>query len=68
LVFTASLLDVQYFKDISAEIKPSSSLVMSLGKALNGIATTFEWFRVVKQPSFLVQTQKYSPEPDFARL
>jgi len=34
MVFTASLLNVQ-------EIKPASSLVVSLGKALNGIASTF---------------------------
>jgi len=39
---TASLLDVQHLKGIS-EDRPASSLVVSLGKALNGIASTFEW-------------------------
>ena len=36
LVFTASLLDVQHLSD-SAENKPASLLVVSLGKAINGI-------------------------------
>jgi len=39
LVFTASLLDAQHFKGY----RPASSLVVSLGKALNGIASTYEW-------------------------
>jgi len=33
------------FKRISVEVRPASLLVVSLGKkALNGIASTFEWF------------------------
>jgi len=42
LIFTASLLDVQLKKGIG-EDRPASSLVVYLGKALNGIASTFEW-------------------------
>jgi len=41
LVFTASLLDVQHLKGCGE--RPTSSLVVSLSKALNGIASTFEW-------------------------
>jgi len=37
LLFTVSLLDVQ------CEDRSASSLVVSLGKALNVIASTFEW-------------------------
>ena len=36
LVFTASLLDAQHYRD-SVENKPASSLVVPLGKALSGI-------------------------------
>ena len=36
LVFTASLLDAQYYRD-SVKIKPVSLLVVPLGKALSGI-------------------------------
>ena len=36
LVFTASLLDVQHYRD-SVENKPTSLLVVPLGKALSGI-------------------------------
>jgi len=42
MVFTASLLDVQHLKDYCGD-RPASSLVVSLGKAINGIASTFEW-------------------------
>jgi len=43
LVFTASLLDVQHLKELVGDCKPASSLVVSLGKALNGIASIFDW-------------------------
>jgi len=43
LIFTASLLDVQDLKRLVWRYRPASSLVVSLGKALNGIACTFEW-------------------------
>jgi len=45
LVFTASLLDVQHLKGLVWRTgdRLTSSLVVSLGKALNGIASTFEW-------------------------
>ena len=36
MVFTASLLDAQHIRD-SVENKPASLLVVSLGKALNGM-------------------------------
>jgi len=36
------LLDVQHKKG-ECKAKPASSLVVLLGKALNGIACTFEW-------------------------
>jgi len=42
LVFTASLLDVQHLKDKCGD-RQASSLVVSLGKTRNGIASTFEW-------------------------
>jgi len=42
MVFTASLLDVQRLKGLVWR-RPASSLVVSLVKALNGIASTFEW-------------------------
>ena len=35
MVFTASLLGAQYLVEV-VEIKPASSLIVSLGKALNG--------------------------------
>jgi len=38
----ASLLDVQHLKGLCGD-RPASSLVVSLGKALNGIVSTFEW-------------------------
>jgi len=42
--FTAFLLDVQHRKcKCMWESKPASSLVVSLGKILNGIASTFTW-------------------------
>jgi len=41
-MFIASLLDVQHKKGLAWR-RPASSLVGSLGKALNGIASTFEW-------------------------
>jgi len=37
LVFTASLLDVQHLKGLVWRYRPASSLVVSLGKALNGL-------------------------------
>jgi len=40
--FTAFLLSVQHKRD-SEKIKLLSSLVVSLGKALNEIASTYEW-------------------------
>jgi len=42
LVFTASLLDIQHKKGYCGD-KLASSLVVPLGKALSGIASTFEW-------------------------
>jgi len=42
LVFAASLLDVQHLQ-VQYRDRPASSLVVSLGKTLNGIASTFEW-------------------------
>jgi len=41
LVFTASLLDVQHLNGLVW--RPASSLVVSLGKTLNGIGSTLEW-------------------------
>jgi len=41
LVLTAFLLDSSLKK--YWENRPASRLVVSLGKALNGIASTFEW-------------------------
>jgi len=42
LLCTAFLLDVQH-KRRKCEDKPANSLAVSLGKALNGIASTFNW-------------------------
>jgi len=41
---TTSLLDAQHLKElvVVGEDRPASSLVVTLGKALNGIASTFE--------------------------
>ena len=39
LVFTASLLDAQHLRD-SVESKPTSLLVVSLGKALSGFPSS----------------------------
>jgi len=39
-MFTISLLDVQHKKG-KCEGRPASSFIVSLGKALNGIASTF---------------------------
>jgi len=46
LVFTASLLDVQHLKGIVWRTgdRPANSPVVSLGKALDEIASIFEWF------------------------
>jgi len=42
LVFTASLLGVQHLKGIVLKVGRQVGLC-PLGKALNGIASTFEW-------------------------
>jgi len=42
LVFTASLLDIQYKKNGQCEDRPASSLVVFLDKARNEIASNFE--------------------------
>jgi len=41
LVFTAFLLDVQHDRE-SVENKPENSLIVFMGKALNGILLPFE--------------------------
>ena len=51
MVFTASLLDAQHKKN-SVENKPASSLVVSLGKTLNGMPPSL-WGRKVAGPSSL---------------
>jgi len=50
LAFAVSLLDVQHERD-SVENKPASSLVVSEGKVLNEIASTFEWLEVTDDRS-----------------
>jgi len=41
-MFTAFLLDAQHKKRDVGEGRPASSLVVSLGKVINGIASTLE--------------------------
>jgi len=60
LIFIASLLDVS-IKEGLCEDRPASSLVVSLGKALNGIASTYEWIDGIETVGSLTLKPKRSP-------
>ena len=53
MVFTASLLGAQHNRD-GVENKPASLLVVSLGKTLNGMASSLCGKQVVGPSSLLV--------------